>query len=149
MVRELVPFNDMWYVPGLTDVFRLKGLSGANYILCNINNVNKIERVPYGKALKLNDAYLDGVRLSDALEKLYELEMEDEVPAPDELDQMDSLIERIGYEKVPSYRLSKPLVNEIYAVSMSKIVQIYYNIMELADDFDIPDPYDNSTNNEI
>ena len=136
MAKELIPFNNMWHISGSTNVYHLVGVSGGVLLLRDINaDDEKVERVSFKKAARLKDVSIDGVSVSDAMDKLYELEMTDEVPAPDELNQMKKLAEKLGYEITP--------------IALSKIVQIYYNIMELADEFDIPDPYDNLTNNEI
>jgi len=130
--RELVPFSDMLYVEGSLEVWRRlseDGYSGdwAWPILVNIRNTYEKNRPHHSKVKRMKDVSIGGI--NDAFDKFYDIEGESELPLPEELKEMKTLGERMG-------------LGDFTPLNLSKVLKMYYNVMELADDFDIADPYD-------
>jgi hypothetical protein len=133
MKRELVPFNEMWHVDGSLEVYRLKSYDRI-VVLCNINDTEKPIKVSYNNTRPLKNVSIGGIKVGDAFDKLYDLEMLDEVPTPEELDKMKELGESLGF-------------SNFTPLDMSKVLTMYYNVMTLVDDFDdVVDPYELLTN---
>lgn len=129
MKRELVPFNDMFTVTGSVEVYRIHSRIGKNtFVLSNIRNPK--DKITTNDPTHLGSYTIDTINVADAFDKFYEIEMESELPAPEELSEMKALGELIGCPTA-------------LPISVCKVLTMYYNIMEVADDFDdLMDPYD-------
>lgn len=128
MKREIVPFNDMFYVENVPLVWRFVRATSSGIILSNIDTLEQ-KTFNVNLVKKLQHLVIGNVPVGDVFDKIYELEETEEIPLPTEFKLLKELSPKIG-------------MGECTPLQISKVLELYYFIMNVADDFEFADPYD-------